>query len=91
MTARLMACGDRGADSRGRTRALFTSSAGNSQAPVHVPGSLGLPNIVSLTYSDSSDVVRGNTGCAAQHPPFGRSQGPCHDGPEHVEAGDDGV
>ncbi|EIE21403.1 subtilisin-like protein [Coccomyxa subellipsoidea C-169] len=50
------------ADSRGRTRALFTASAGNTQSPVHVPASLGLSNIVSLTYSDSSDVVRGNTG-----------------------------
>ncbi|CAL8469682.1 g9223 [Coccomyxa elongata] len=50
------------ADSRGRTRALFTASAGNAQSPVHVPGSLGLSNIIPLTFSDASDVVRGNTG-----------------------------
>ncbi len=61
--ARLWCC----ADSRGRTRALFTASAGNTQSPVHVPASLGLSNIVSLTYSDSSDVVRGNTGYALKN------------------------
>lgn len=60
------------ADSKGRTRALFTASAGNTQSPLHVPGSLGLSNIIPLTFTDASDVVRGNTGCATRStkPPF---------------------
>lgn len=51
------------ADSRGRTRALFIASAGNTQSPLHVPGSLGLSNIIPLTFIDATDVIRGNTGC----------------------------
>ncbi|CAK0784393.1 hypothetical protein CVIRNUC_007597 [Coccomyxa viridis] len=49
-------------DSAGRTRAFFTASAGNAQSANHVPASLGLSNIISLTYSDDSDTIKGNKG-----------------------------
>ena len=49
-------------DSLGRTRALFTSSAGNEVSNAHIPASFGLSNIVSLTYSDNTDTVQGNKG-----------------------------
>ena len=52
------------ADSAGRTRAFFTASAGNAQSANHVPASLGLSNIISLTYSDDSDTIKGNKGYA---------------------------
>ena len=55
------------ADSAGRTRAFFTASAGNAQSANHVPASLGLSNIISLTYSDDSDTIKGNKGYALSH------------------------
>ena len=51
-----------GADSAGKTRALFTAAAGNQQSAYHVPASLGLLNVLALTDSDEADQIPGNTG-----------------------------
>ena len=66
------------ADSAGRTRAFFTASAGNAQSSNHVPASLGLSNIISLTYSDDSDTIKGNKGYALPYKQYCLTQKRMH-------------